>query len=422
MRRVARGHECGGAPSSSSTGRRTCASSASSATTSSAASSLARSRARLPCVALGWTWMMPSCLAAGKAPCRFPPPLSHPPTTRTRMLTHNSRTYTRAHTDVCAHGARRVLLSAISYTHTKSRQPAHAQTCADAQGNSMQRMCVCRHADRYVPDWSRDVRALLQDKQEEEHLTADLPLSPLGHRQAQELAAHLALQDVTSIICSPYLRCIQTAHAISVATGARICIEPGLSEGPGHVRGWLPDMLERKRYFPEIDLSYRPLAPEPEGETCDRDVIPRGVRMSRALSGLEPTRGQLVVVTHASVMLSLVAAAAAGVGHVGGLEGEVTATDLEAVDGTLLDMDGSRPGGYFSLERPRIAERERDLDTSDLDLAIPRGQGEEEGGEEEEEQKWASDLSCYCTHLSREACEDGTGTSVYRLPVAANDA
>ena len=113
-------------------------------------------------------------------------------------------------------------------------------------------------------------------------------------------------------------RCIQTAHAISVATGARICIEPGLSEGPGHVRGWLPDMLERKRYFPEIDLSYRPLAPEPEGETCDRDVIPRGVRMSRALSGLEPTRGQLVVVTHASVMLSLVAAAAAGVGHVGG--------------------------------------------------------------------------------------------------------
>ena len=113
-------------------------------------------------------------------------------------------------------------------------------------------------------------------------------------------------------------RCIQTAHAISVATGARICIEPGLSEGPGHERGWLPDMLERKRYFAEIDLSYRPLAPEPQGETGDRDVIPRGVRMSRALSELQPRRGQLVVVTHASVMLSLVAAAAAGVGQVGG--------------------------------------------------------------------------------------------------------
>jgi broad specificity phosphatase PhoE len=70
----------------------------------------------------------------------------------------------------------------------------------------MQRLTVCRHADRYVPEWSRDMGALLQDKGGEQQLTADLPLSPLGHRQAQELAAHLANQDVTSIICSPYLR------------------------------------------------------------------------------------------------------------------------------------------------------------------------------------------------------------------------
>jgi hypothetical protein len=209
-------------------------------------------------------------------------------------------------------------------------------------------------------------------------------------------------------------RCIQTAHAISVATGARICIEPGLCEGPGHARAWLPDMLERKRYFAEIDLSYRPLAPEPEGETSDRDVIPRGVRMSRGLSELmtrQRMRGQLVVVTHASVMLSLVAAAAAGIAHVGGYEAEVTAADLEAVDRTLKDLDGARPGGYFCLERQRMPERH---------VSLERSQAEEEGEDQERmRQAWTSDLSCYNHHLSREACEDGTGTPVYRLPTPA---
>jgi len=52
-------------------------------------------------------------------------------------------------------------------------------------------------------------------------------------------------------------------------------------QGPGHERGWLPSVIERKRYFPEIDMSYVPLAPEPEGEADDRDVIPRAIRMSR---------------------------------------------------------------------------------------------------------------------------------------------
>ena len=40
-------------------------------------------------------------------------------------------------------------------------------------------------------------------------------------------------------------------------------------------------MVERKRYFPEIDMSYVPLAPEPEGEAAARDAIPRAIRMSR---------------------------------------------------------------------------------------------------------------------------------------------
>ena len=134
---------------------------------------------------------------------------------------------------------------------------------------------------------------------------------------------------------NPIASTVQTAQAISLATGARICVDPGLSEGPGHTAGWLPTLLERKRYFPEIDLSYHPLGATPEGEVADRDVVPRGVRLSRALSHRleqQGTRGQVVLVTHASVALALTAAAAAGVSGGGGWEADVADADLAAVD------------------------------------------------------------------------------------------
>jgi len=279
----------------------------------------------------------------------------------------------------------------------------------------VQGMKVCRHADRWVPDWLNDMNVLLEDSGDDQRLRHDIPLSPLGLRQAHELGSFLATQDVSVIISSPYLRCIQTAEAVSIATGARICLEPGLSEGPGHEPGWLPTKLERKRYFPQIDLSYRPLAFEPAGEETDRDVIPRAVKMSRALSAWmeqQGMRGQVIVVTHASVMLGLVAAAAAGVGERGGYNADVTAEDLDAVDALLQDMDGARPAGSFTLERPRRPLTEYNMDESE--------ETEEEGEEQEMLslwRSWHSDLSCTSHHLSREACEDGTGTPVYRLPL-----
>ena len=46
----------------------------------------------------------------------------------------------------------------------------------------------------------------------------------------------------------------------------------------------------------------------------------------------------------------------------------------------------------------------------------------EQDGEGEEDLcvwlPWQSDLCCASDHLSREACEDGTGTPVYRMPCA----
>ena len=101
---------------------------------------------------------------------------------------------------------------------------------------AVQRLVVCRHADRFLPDWSHDIEALLAGEGGggqggDARLANDIPLSPLGLRQARELASCLASsRDVAIIISSPYLRCLQTAHAVSLATGARIAVEPGLAE------------------------------------------------------------------------------------------------------------------------------------------------------------------------------------------------
>ena len=53
---------------------------------------------------------------------------------------------------------------------------------------------------------------------------------------------------------------------------------------------------------------------------------------------------QVVIVTHASVMLGLAAAAAAGVGDSGGYDSEVLHSDVQAVDGALQVLLYLGPG------------------------------------------------------------------------------
>jgi broad specificity phosphatase PhoE/ribonuclease HI len=60
---------------------------------------------------------------------------------------------------------------------------------------------------------------------------ADLPLAPLGVRQAEALAREIAARGgVDSIVASPLLRTVQTAERVAHATGAEIDIEPGIAE------------------------------------------------------------------------------------------------------------------------------------------------------------------------------------------------
>eukprot|EP00961_Rhodomonas_salina_P062699 841559-Rhodomonas_salina.1 len=91
-------------------------------------------------------------------------------------------------------------------------------------------------------------------------------------------------QRVSVVISSPYLRTLQVAQKVSHATGAKIWVEPGLCEGPRHVKGTLPPLEERYRYFPEIDMSYKPATEEPDYEEEDLSVgVSRAERAHKRL-------------------------------------------------------------------------------------------------------------------------------------------
>ncbi|MEY2446374.1 MAG: 8-oxo-dGTP diphosphatase [Ilumatobacteraceae bacterium] len=57
------------------------------------------------------------------------------------------------------------------------------------------------------------------------------PLSPAGYRQAQALAERLTAEGVTSLVSSPFLRCIETLQPTAQAVGVEIAMNDGLAEG-----------------------------------------------------------------------------------------------------------------------------------------------------------------------------------------------
>lgn len=96
--------------------------------------------------------------------------------------------------------------------------------------------------------------------------TADRPhdpgLSPDGWMQARHLARRFADAAIDRIVASPFLRTVQTAHAVAEARRQPLYLEPGLGE-------WLnpawfdaaptllpPDTLTHR--FEHVDLDHRP--------------------------------------------------------------------------------------------------------------------------------------------------------------------
>ncbi len=61
------------------------------------------------------------------------------------------------------------------------------------------------------------------------------PLTPSGKLQARAIADALAAAGVSSLISSPYLRCIQTLHPTAKLIGAKVATDECLAEGRSYV-------------------------------------------------------------------------------------------------------------------------------------------------------------------------------------------
>jgi len=147
----------------------------------------------------------------------------------------------------------------------------------------------------------------------------DPHLSSSGKIAAEELAAALANGGVfgqaSHIICSPYVRCIETADAVAKRFGLPIKVEDGLSEVGTAAHTVLP-LAELQQQFPSIDRSYDPVVPRSEIPLEHGD----GQAAKRACAAATDVRqrlsGPLLLVGHGASCLGLVQAFG-GSGYVG---------------------------------------------------------------------------------------------------------
>ena len=134
--------------------------------------------------------------------------------------------------------------------------------------DNRQYLFIIRHGDRWDysnPEWKN----LASSR------TGDSPLSTLGHLQAQETGKfldkwltenHIDVENDLTWMSSPFLRCLQTSDAAlnsmrNTPATLTLPIRPEYSifEWDGHGGEWhkdLPPLIERKHYFPRLDVEY----------------------------------------------------------------------------------------------------------------------------------------------------------------------
>jgi probable phosphoglycerate mutase len=129
--------------------------------------------------------------------------------------------------------------------------------------------------------------------------TAQVPLTPLGHRQAEAAAASLAHRPVRALVTSDLLRTRQTAEHLAARLGLAPLVDPAFREQDlGRLQGChLEGPLGAGTVAEEIQrLWLEPGAAPPFGESLVRLVD----RTAAALADLAARHdgGEVVVVTH----------------------------------------------------------------------------------------------------------------------------
>ena len=124
-------------------------------------------------------------------------------------------------------------------------------------------------------------------------------LSPRGELQAASVARRLAVELVAAVLASDYTRAMQTAEAVSVATGARLSTSSLLRERHlGVHRGTAIDALT-------VDLFAADYHP-PEGESVAEFRARVAEAWHQMLAAAAELAGDLVVVSHALLVREVI--------------------------------------------------------------------------------------------------------------------
>lgn len=152
------------------------------------------------------------------------------------------------------------------------------------------RIIAIRHGETA---WNLDTRI-------QGHL--DIPLSAVGHRQAERLAAALSDEPLAAIYASDLTRARQTAHYLGQAHGVAVTPEPALRErGFGDFEG--KTFSEIEALLPEQSLRWRRRDPEfaPAGGESLLALRSRVVAAAERLAAQHP--GELIaLIGHGGVM------------------------------------------------------------------------------------------------------------------------
>lgn len=161
-----------------------------------------------------------------------------------------------------------------------------------------QNVWIARHGNRldFVrPEWFQTAQRRY-----------DPPLSDDGRVQARQLGDRLRSENIDHIFASPFLRTVETAHAVAETLDLPVKLEWGLCEWLN--ADWMtstpetqtPEMLARQ--FPRLDLDYRSRvdARYPETET---QALSRAGQTARVLAA--EFSGDLLLVGHGASVLGM---------------------------------------------------------------------------------------------------------------------
>lgn len=193
---------------------------------------------------------------------------------------------------------------------------------------------VIRHGDRH--DYNIGFENWNKTRPENVHVH-DPPLSELGHRQAEDLAAAVHLfndEPVHRMLVSPFARCIETATPLANKLGHSLCIDDSLREAGLTEYVEMPASADRN--LSVLDVNFTSTFMGDQTESFPQGCLNRCKSVKQKVLEERFVNENVIVVTHAACVVGIVAAL---------LECKVS------------EVDAAEPAGVYKLSRDAYTGR-----------------------------------------------------------------